>query len=407
MSRFAGHGIAQCAEDSNHGADSQVLLLATIAGRDSGASVLANIINSIDGHHLRSFAASAGWAHLAEFTRKWLTMREKMTQADHPDHTYFRQFRKSDRDGFPASSPDSDFRSISELIRRRIKPAWYQLFNLTKVMCGVRNLLIRAISPTRSTRVFGFLHAFSDHEEESATRGDEGRVSDYKDKGATASMMLASLDLFLALFPRGRVILHLPFTELPNSTLGQPRCACKPTAQCRTTPEWAEHREHMQRQLLRFHEHRPNRTLLVDASREFSNMSQFVHRVMHFLDEPSTHHTEARGSRSLVSWTSRLQRDGILTLRRSAMPRNQSLQERLRCHIDHPRGANAVWMCPHSRCARQKAATAGDLPPRLEVKAICTMCTTTLGEWGWREWSLGESDMESMRAAQTKERTPL
>ena len=47
----------------------------------------------------------------------------------HPDYAYFSQFRSDSRDGFQPS-PNSDYRPMEELLRRRIKPAWIQYFNV-------------------------------------------------------------------------------------------------------------------------------------------------------------------------------------------------------------------------------------------------------------------------------------
>ena len=135
----------RCEADPLHGLESPVVLLATIPGRDTGAGVMANMINNIDGYHLRGFAASAGFVHISEFTQRWIDMREKMTDPANPDYAYFSQFRQHARDGFSSSNPNSDFRSMEELMRRRIKPAWYHFYNMTNVLCGVRSLLIDAI----------------------------------------------------------------------------------------------------------------------------------------------------------------------------------------------------------------------------------------------------------------------
>ena len=58
-------------------------------------------------------------------------MREKGEQSNNSHFAYFSQFRSTPRDGF--ASPDSDFRPIEELMRYRIKPAWYHYFNFSKV----------------------------------------------------------------------------------------------------------------------------------------------------------------------------------------------------------------------------------------------------------------------------------
>jgi hypothetical protein len=381
----AGPTLLRCSDSPNVGADARVLLVATISGRDTGVSVVSNLVNSLPGHHLRSFAASAGWIHLAEFTRRWVDMRIKMTKGDHPDHAYFKQFLSSDRDGFPSTDPDTDFRSMPELVRRRIKPAWYHFYNMSNVMCGVRNLFISSISPARTSRVFGFLHAFSDFEE------NKGRLAEYK--GTTASMVLSSLDLFLALFPLGKVIIHLPFSASPRREIGQPRCVCPAAARCSASQaNWPDNREHMLQQLLRFHRHRPNRTLLTVGSEEFYNMSRFAGRVTKFLHVPAAKAAAVRaGLRAWTTWTGRLRRDGVLSIRRGSYFQADLVRERLQCTVDDRIASTGVWMCPQTRCARPQ--------PRSNISgeenATCTVCHTSLGEWGWRRWSTGDGEAPS------------
>ena len=194
--------------------------------------------------------------HLARFVRQWTTMRRKMTTPDDPDFAYFSQFLSTPRDGFAPAAEDTDFRSFEELMRRQIKPAWYHFSDFTRVRCGVRALAMHSLLPPAAVGSasaaavparFGFVHAF-----EAAHAG----TADPTERDATASTMCCrraaaararaggsgarppapapdsrarrasqSLDVFLLLFPRGRVLIHLPASPLPLPH-APPQCAC-------------------------------------------------------------------------------------------------------------------------------------------------------------------------------------
>ena len=415
-----------CAENPLNGAQSNALLVATVPGRDSGAGVLANMINSISGHHVRGFAASAGYVHLAEFSHRWLNMREKMTDPNNPDYAYFSQFRLQPRDGFASSNPDSDFRSMQELIRRRIKPAWFHFYNLTNVLCGVRSLLIDAIQPPKAGNAFGFMHAFSLHEE--AVGESMGKLSQ---RSEDASMIMKSLDLFLMLFPKGRVIVHLPFTELPRPEYGRPRCVCPATARCLPLPEgdtWPDERVQVMQQLLRFHHERPERTLLTVAVRDFGNLSSLADRLVDFLEVPTStvpisdaedqgnavagsskgkkHGAglppraaiKRAGARSLQGWSARLRREKVLSLQKgptalqasnaAASGERQRLGRQFGCRVEKKVPLAGLFVCPETRCEGSLATDSST--SQSSKKRACTTCPTTLADWGWRSWSQPE-----------------
>ena len=123
-------------------------------------------------------------------------MRDKMTN---PRHSLPMTM-------FAPEAADTDFRPLAELLRRRIKPAWYQLFNTSKVLCGLRKVVLEAHNPNRR-RGFGFMHAFDEGAAYSTVAADGEPPSHTR---YTVQQALRSLDLFLALFPRGRLVVHLP-----------------------------------------------------------------------------------------------------------------------------------------------------------------------------------------------------
>ena len=129
------HPLVDCQADPSAGSDAPAVLIATVPGRDAGTSALVHALNTLPGFGVRGFASGAGWMHLSEFSQRWIGIRRKMEDPNDPDHAYFEQFQYSRKDGFPPSAQGSDFRSLDELLRRKIKPAWYHFFNLSHVMC--------------------------------------------------------------------------------------------------------------------------------------------------------------------------------------------------------------------------------------------------------------------------------
>ena len=235
-----------CHLDGALHADARPLLVATVPGRESGVAPLRAALNALPGWDVRGAAASAGWMHLARFVRQWTTMRRKMTTPDDPDFAYFSQFLSTPRDGFAPAAEDTDFRSFEELMRRQIKPAWYHFYNLTKVLCEVRSLAMHSLLPPAAVGTsaavparFGFVHAFeaahagtADPTERDAYGIDDvlqarrrpphtraPRVATARPPApapdSRARRVSQSLDVFLLLFPRGRVLIHLPASPLP------------------------------------------------------------------------------------------------------------------------------------------------------------------------------------------------
>ena len=212
-----------CQTNPDTGADASALLIATMPGRDAGTSALVHGLNTLPGISVRGGASANGWMHLAEFTQKWIGIRRKMEEPTDPDYAYFSQFRRSSKDGFAASAPHSDFRSLDELLRRKIKPAWFHFFNLSHVLCSVRQMVIHMHNPNQR-ETFGFVHVF----QMSALAPDgsgSAEVDDPTLKQYPASAALRSMDVFLRLFPkRGRVLVNMPLVPLPDPRMPQPRC---------------------------------------------------------------------------------------------------------------------------------------------------------------------------------------
>ena len=143
----------------------RAVMVATVKGPDTGASVVANILDSMPSYHFQGFVPGNGWVHLDEFAQRWLTLREKMTNPANPDYIHFSQFVATPDDGIAPDIEDSDFRTEAELFRRKVKPAWIQYFNTSKVMCAIRRLVIEANAPPPG-HAFGFTHAFEDDGEQ-------------------------------------------------------------------------------------------------------------------------------------------------------------------------------------------------------------------------------------------------
>ena len=118
----------------------RAVMVATVKGPDTGASVVASILHSMPSYHFQGFVPGNGWVHLDEFAQRWLTLREKMTNPANPDYIHFSQFVATPDDGIAPDIEDSDFRTEAELFRRKVKPAWIQYFNTSKVMCAIRRL---------------------------------------------------------------------------------------------------------------------------------------------------------------------------------------------------------------------------------------------------------------------------
>ncbi|KAL1519085.1 hypothetical protein AB1Y20_003352 [Prymnesium parvum] len=399
-----------CRTDPSHGLQTKALFLATVTGRDSCAIALSSMVNALGAHRVRGYTASAGWLHLSEFAQRWIELRRKMTEPSNPDFEYFSQFRRHPRDGFPSSSPDSDFRSLDELLRRRIKPAWFQVFNLSSMLCGVRSLLVDALQPASEPDSVALLHAFSLSEETTATN-----LRKLAHPDDSASSILSSLRLFLTLFPRGKVIIHLPFPP-PRAGVAPPHCACPATSRCvpldGEAAAWPAPRAQVTHTLLQLRTTHAARTLVTVASRDFANFTRLAERLADFLDSPRPRGgadggrggallrrweqkrnaavavMSKTGARSFSSLGVRLRREELgLQLTSRAEERGvgeEGLEARMKCRVAEARGERG-FACPKSRCTDAQAEGTADSRRGTE-RGLCTQCRATLAEWGWQHW---------------------
>lgn len=360
MRHAAGMLGASCSSSEE---TARAVMIATVTGRDTGAVVVAHLLNAIPGYRIHGFAAGDGWVHLSEFAQRWHTLREKVTNRKHPEHIHFSQFHSSKHDAIAPEVDGSDFRSLPELVRRKIKPAWYQFFNASRVMCGMRRLVLDAYSPSRD-RGFGFVHAFEDNGQRDLA--DPPARRDY-----SVAQALRSLDWFLHMFPLGKVVVHLPAAVLPDTTT-PPRCTCPGTTTCRTQDSrWPDDRMHMMKALLRYHRSRPDRTLLTAANVDLRNLTELTMRMASFLGEQYSSTTRREAQRSFGGWANRLRRDEVLDLASYALPAARVRPEEEGCQA----GRGVLGRCPPSVCRPQNAsASRGD----------CTVCATTLADWAWR-----------------------
>ena len=282
----------------------RAVMVATVKGPDTGASVVASILHSMPSYHFQGFVPGNGWVHLDEFAQRWLTLREKMTNPANPDYIHFSQFVATPDDGIAPDIEDSDFRTEAELFRRKVKPAWIQYFNTSKVMCAIRRLVIEANAPPPG-HAFGFTHAFEDDGEQ-----DDTKFAPPSHRGYTPSRALRSLDLFLRLFPRGRIIVHLPVNILPSSSKPLPHCMCEGNGVTCRALQPPDRRARMISQLLRYNRFRPRRTLLIAASHDFRNLTALTHKVASFLGEQPTSRKQTR--KWLSSWIQRMKQREVL-----------------------------------------------------------------------------------------------
>ena len=258
------HPLVDCQADPSAGSDAPAVLIATVPGRDAGTSALVHALNTLPGFGVRGFASGAGWMHLSEFSQRWIGIRRKMEDANDPDHAYFEQFQYSRKDGFPPSAEGSDFRSLDELLRRKIKPAWYHFFNLSHVLCRVRQLVLHQYNP-KGAGFFGFVHMF--HPVLPPAGGADTDSADATLKEYSSQAALRSIDLFLSLFPvRGRVIANLPLVPLPDARLPRSRCICLTGGSSRCSERaWPDPRIAFMQQLLDHSASRPHQSLAFSA----------------------------------------------------------------------------------------------------------------------------------------------
>ena len=277
------HPLVDCQADPSAGSDAPALLIATVPGRDAGTSALVHALNTLPGFGVRGFASGAGWMHLSEFSQRWIGIRRKMEDVNDPDHAYFEQFQYSRKDGFPPSAKGSDFRSLDELLRRKIKPAWYHFFNLSHVLCRVRQLVLHQYNP-KGAKFFGFVHMF--HPVLPPPGGGDADSADATLKEYSSHAALRSIDLFLSLFPvRGRVIANLPLVPLPDARLPRPRCICLTGGGRCSERAWPDPRVAFMQQLLDHSASRPHQSLAFSAQ---ASGSRPASELLDFLGQPAS-----------------------------------------------------------------------------------------------------------------------
>lgn len=380
-----------CDHSTVHLANTRAIMVATVQGRDTGAIVTAHLLNSVSGYRVKNFAAGDGWVHLAEFGQRWLTMRKKMTEPDHADFPHFSQFLASPRDGIAPGVPDTDFRAMDELVRRKIKPAWLHFYNTSKLMCGLRQVIIETLNPSHHP-VFGFVTALD------ASRSSGGdRPEDAPSRRAySVGRALRSLDLFLQLFPRGQIILQLPVSMIPDDGAPPPRCICPGArAACKARgTEWPDRRVRLMRELTRYHERNPTRTLLTSASGDFRNMHQLVKRLSVFVGEASSSNLQHEADRSFRGWASRLRRDAILDLaytQHTSAPwaaNENPLATRPTQHcrssmIESEVSRGALFWCAPFRCGLANTSAIEYSAMIEATHGGCTICRASLSEVAW------------------------
>lgn len=276
------HPLVDCQADPSAGSDAPAVLIATVPGRDAGTSALVQALNALPGFGVRGFASGAGWMHLSEFTQRWIGIRRKMEDPNDPDHAYFEQFQYSRKDGFPPSAEHSDFRSLDELLRRKIKPAWYHFFNLTHVLCRVRQLVLHQYNP-KGAGFFGFVHMFHPVLPPAGQADTDSVDATLKEYSSHAA--LRSLDLFLRLFPvKGRVIANLPLVPLPDARLPRSRCICLAGGNCNERA-WPDPRVPFMQQLLNHSANRPRQSLAFSAQ---AGGPRAASELLSFLGQPAS-----------------------------------------------------------------------------------------------------------------------
>ena len=344
-------------------------------GRDTGVSVIEHVLQSIPGYHIHHYESGSGrnsWVHIGEFAQRFLLMREKMTNPSHADYIHFSQFIASDADGI-GPGVGSDFRALPELLRRKVKPAWFQLFNLTKVMCGVRKLVVDTYNPAMYGS-FGFAQAFQDDGWPDSTESPAHRHY-------STAQALRSLDLFLRLFPHGKLVIHLPVATLPGAKQRRPTCVCAgSSSNCRDkhSSTWTDPRLHMMAQLMRYHRFRPSRTLLTAASEDFQNSTRFTSRISTFLGVAETPSLQEEAARASKRWMdSRSQR----RLLEAHSARKKGIAHACRKSVSLRRGESEPIWCPQSKCTNTDASSTTRESRRLADG--CIECPLSLSEWAW------------------------
>ena len=366
-----------CESHLEHGRSARAVMVATVPGRDTGASVLAHVLKSFPGYHLQGYTMGNGWMHLSNFAHSWLSMQYKMTDPSNAHYIHFSQFIASALDNI-GPSHTSHFRAFPELLRRGIKPAWYQLYNMTLVMCQLRQLIMEAYNP-EGHGAFGFIQAFDVNSRKDAEEGLATRAY-------TVADALRSIDLFMQLFPQGKVILHLPVATVPDPAHGIPPCACTGAfPRCRHSFDsaWPDHRLHMMSQLVRYHRNQPVRTLLTSASRDFRNMSRFTMKLARFLREERPPSLRRVAAKAFGWWRSKAIQDKVLGLAPVPVANRAYSRDDLCLRVGAVNSPSidraGLWRCPSVRCTR---ATGVPLPAAPDS---CAACSATLADWAWRD----------------------
>jgi hypothetical protein len=364
-----------CDRFPGHGSVARPVLVATVAGHDTGATVLWQALASVPDHHMHGYAPGSEWVNLAEFAQRWILMHEKMTNPGHPDFTHFSQFISSERDGF-SPEPDSTFRPLPELLRRKIKPAWYQLFNMTKTICGLRSVVMDAYNPGQK-QTFGMLYAFRDSRHAADSQQSAAQYS--------AAQVLRSLDFFLQLFPQGKIIVHLPVSRALRVNQVEPTCACAGVdARCSTNARssWPDYRRNMINKLLQYHESRSS-ILLTTADVDFRDLSSMTSRISSFLGLKTNRAFERRAGDSFERWSRKMRKMNILELPKGnihALPVHACKASWLR-RTDFA-DTNISW-CPSFACESSTAEPVRRSSDNTQVR--CIACPTTLADWSWSQ----------------------
>jgi len=365
-------GMSTCEGNQGAGMDIPLVLVATVTGRDAAPAALARMLNIVPGYRIRGSASSAGWLHLSEFAQRWLVLRDKGERPSNPDYIYFSQFRSTERDGF--SERNSDFRPLAELLRRRIKPAWVHFFNFSEVLCGVRWMAIN-IARLQAGRRNGFVHALQPNE------------VGHGPMRYTVKQAIDSLRLFLLLFPRGKVVIHLPAWPLPaaaNASLG---CVCAGrSARCHDHRQpaaipWAsDKRAALISELVRFHWEQPDATF-VTAANGFRNSSS-IRELLRFLGESDSDGLVAK----LFDSAQASRRRHLLRLNNDSQPvLHQDLKRPSERCMTARNESWSDWWCPPWRCqspAAQPVAADSQQASGIECTASCP---ASLEEWAWQE----------------------
>jgi len=332
-------------------------------------------------------------------------MRRKGGDPSHPDYAYFSQFRSDSRDGFQPS-PNSDYRPMEELLRRRIKPAWIQYFNMSSVLCGVRMAVVSALAlrtvnsggarfktPPSASDVLGFTHAFP-------------LVSSSDDVGTyTTEQAVTSLHTFLTIFPHGKIIIRSPARHLPpplgadavssaSNAEKRLKCLCAGAVpRCRhfedkaLLPWSSDFRRPLLRALLSFATSNPR--VMVNTPRDFRNETS-VARLLAFLNADSSgdeSNVQRRPDTELVSRVLIAHRSATRKMAMRSSNMTEAVRALLKIHAQGPLRSSATavdanigkscsslgltghQVCPPWRC---DGGGSGD---------VCTACEISIAEY--------------------------